>query len=278
MDLERLARLQESFTTLTGLGLVYRNASDRGVGNLPSHLNTHHHSFCRQTKELGLFPGCYQDCVSIAYRRARKTRTPFVKKCHVGVRELVAPVYGDGRFLGLFFVGPFRFEEDTPPSDIVLAPQFLSVPLATPHKIRASRDLVSAIVDALVREEPSQRDASDEKQVSPDPVATAVQFVESNFYRPITGRDAAKMCSLSLSRFSHLFAETVGSSFVEYVRATRLEAAKQMLKHSPLTVAGVAAECGYNSPSRFHEVFREKTGMTPRAFGRKFGTGKGEWV
>jgi AraC-like DNA-binding protein len=58
-------------------------------------------------------------------------------------------------------------------------------------------------------------------------------------------------------------------SFNEFVNGYRVEAFKQMITEEDtahLTLAGVAAQCGFNSQATFQRSFKEITGVSPSAF------------
>ncbi|QKJ28822.1 AraC family transcriptional regulator [Mucilaginibacter mali] len=60
-----------------------------------------------------------------------------------------------------------------------------------------------------------------------------------------------------------------GKSFNEFINQYRVDAFKQKvcadeLKH--LTIAGIAAECGFNSQATFQRIFRQFTGLSPSEF------------
>ena len=49
------------------------------------------------------------------------------------------------------------------------------------------------------------------------------------------------------------------------VEQVRVEAARQLLETTDLTVAAVAARCGFGTPETLHRAFRRRTGSTPAA-------------
>lgn len=78
------------------------------------------------------------------------------------------------------------------------------------------------------------------------------------------GRVAAAV-GLSERQLARYFAEE-GTSISRYVLARRLELAQDMLRdpqRGGLSIAEVAAMCGFGSQSHFGRVFRERVGMTP---------------
>lgn len=62
------------------------------------------------------------------------------------------------------------------------------------------------------------------------------------------------------------FHRETGQSPVKYMIALRLKHAEQLLALSTLSIAEIAAACGYSSPSFFAYEFKKHSGLTPRQF------------
>lgn len=75
--------------------------------------------------------------------------------------------------------------------------------------------------------------------------------------------DAARMTSLSISRFEAVYSKEFGISFAADVIKSRIDYAKDLLATSDLTVKQVSARCGYSSESYFSRQFKQMTGLTP---------------
>ena len=78
----------------------------------------------------------------------------------------------------------------------------------------------------------------------------------------------------SRNQISHLLNQVLGQSFYRYVNQARLQHLLDQLDAG--TEAGrideLAFAAGFNSLSAFYKCFRERTGMTPRAYLRDFST------
>ena len=79
----------------------------------------------------------------------------------------------------------------------------------------------------------------------------------------------ADSCSLSLSRFTHLFKAGVGVSPLEYINRIRVAAAKELLLNTSLSIGEIAALVGCANQNYFGRLFRRRTGQSPRQFARE---------
>jgi YesN/AraC family two-component response regulator len=66
-----------------------------------------------------------------------------------------------------------------------------------------------------------------------------------------------------------MFKRQVGCSTLEYIRNTRLEQAKLLLKHSDKNASQVAKNVGYHDRTYFSKVFKKITGVSPNEYRRK---------
>ena len=79
----------------------------------------------------------------------------------------------------------------------------------------------------------------------------------------------AQQITIPQKTISAVLNQHLQKSFNEFINGYRVEAFKQKIgqpdnKH--LTIAGVAAACGFNSQATFQRTFKEITGMSPTAY------------
>ena len=84
---------------------------------------------------------------------------------------------------------------------------------------------------------------------------------------------AAALCALSPAYFSRRFKQQVGLSWSDYVRTHRLHLAGRRLLESGQSIAAIADELGFATPSHFGELFHRRFGMTPGDY-RRAGRGR----
>ncbi|SEN55322.1 AraC family transcriptional regulator [Paenibacillus sp. OV219] len=64
-----------------------------------------------------------------------------------------------------------------------------------------------------------------------------------------------------------LFKQATGLSLTRYLATLRMERAKELLRRGGLSIAEVAAECGYDDLHYFSRLFKKLEGLPPRAYG-----------
>ena len=97
----------------------------------------------------------------------------------------------------------------------------------------------------------------------------AKAFVDAHFSESLRVGNLAEESGLSIPTFLKEFRKKTGQGFSRYLQGLRLEESKRMLRSSPLSIARVAQECGFNSASYFTRNFRKLTGVSPQNYRKK---------
>jgi AraC-like DNA-binding protein len=84
---------------------------------------------------------------------------------------------------------------------------------------------------------------------------------------------AAALCAMSAAYFSRRFKQQVGMSWSDYVRTHRLHLASRRLLETEQSVAAIAVDLGFATPSHFGELFLHRFGVTPGEY-RRAGRGR----
>ena len=85
----------------------------------------------------------------------------------------------------------------------------------------------------------------------------------------LTLRDIADRLNTNTKYLSQVINHHVGSNFHTFINGYRIEEVKEKIlddKYSSLTLFGIALQCGFKNKSTFYKVFRDKVGMTPKAY------------
>jgi PAS domain S-box-containing protein len=97
-------------------------------------------------------------------------------------------------------------------------------------------------------------------------VSKVVDYIRSHPSERLRVDTLAQMASLSAyqleQRMKRIFHVTIG----QFIRHTRIDAARTLLKESPLPIADIAMRTGFYDQSAFARQFKASTGLTPREF------------
>lgn len=118
----------------------------------------------------------------------------------------------------------------------------------------------------------SLSDAASDPSTSSDResgILSAVTYINTNYNMPITLEGLAKISGYSKSRFSHLFAEIIGTTPIKYQNGIRLRVACEMLTGSKLSVSDIAYSCGFSDPLYFSKLFKKAHGTSPSDYRTK---------
>jgi len=88
-----------------------------------------------------------------------------------------------------------------------------------------------------------------------------LEFVEANLETDISVDDLASVALVSKFHFSRAFRRATGQTPHHFVRARRLEKAKELLVKRDLTLAGIALICNFSSQESFTKVFSRTVGL-----------------
>lgn len=96
-----------------------------------------------------------------------------------------------------------------------------------------------------------------------DRVRHVVDLMRVTFFEAWNLDDAARRAHLSRRRFSTLFREMTGLSFVEKLNELRVRHAAHLMRDGRQSICGAAFSSGFNDLSHFYQLFRRHYGMAP---------------
>ncbi len=100
-----------------------------------------------------------------------------------------------------------------------------------------------------------------------DRIESAVQFMIENFSDAnFSVEQLGPMCQMSQVHFRRIFSQIYRTTPVAFLVSLRINKAKELLYANRLTIAEIAAQCGFNSTYYFSKKFREETGLTPTEY------------
>jgi len=98
------------------------------------------------------------------------------------------------------------------------------------------------------------------------PVAVCIDYICENLHTRISINTLSDLVKLNTSYLSRLFKKESGKTISAYIQDKKIETARNMLIYSDFSPALIASILAFPSQSYFTEIFRKKTGMTPKNY------------
>lgn len=88
-------------------------------------------------------------------------------------------------------------------------------------------------------------------------------YLEQHYFENVTSKMIAEELFFTQSYFCRAFKQNFGVPFSAYLNLYRILIAKEKLRDTSVSVAGVAVECGFGDVAYFTKCFKKSVGMTP---------------
>ena len=97
-------------------------------------------------------------------------------------------------------------------------------------------------------------------------LARSLDYLSANLAQPLSLGELAKEAGISVHHFGRLFRERMGATPYVYLTRLRMDCAERMLSTTDLSIAEIAAHCGYISAAAFTTAFTRTHKMPPARF------------
>lgn len=99
-------------------------------------------------------------------------------------------------------------------------------------------------------------------------VIRATDYINAHYTEDISMEQLCKTAGVSKQHLCRLFRTTLSSRPMEYIAKRRIQAAKELLTQTELSVEDIAEKTGFCTASYFTKLFRRYEGITPSQFRR----------
>lgn len=111
-----------------------------------------------------------------------------------------------------------------------------------------------------------------------DIVSRIKSYIDENYQSITSVEQIASVLFISCGYAKNMFKKHTGQTIYDYLVETRIEHAKKFLTSSSIKVYEVSELVGYISKAHFTDVFKKKTGMTPKEYQLKASQDKKRWA
>ncbi len=170
-----------------------------------------------------------------------------------------------------FFEIPKRFSHavNKTPSlviDGLLFPQQLDQQKTLLSRLLTENRLLEAVV-TLFRAVGFKENATPvESSKTPAVLALAKGYIEDNIERAPSADEVADYCYLSKRQLSRIFICYESKTVFEFIRAKRVERAKELLDDATLSLREISERMGFPNEYYFNQFFKNGYGMPPGAY------------
>jgi len=138
-----------------------------------------------------------------------------------------------------------------------------SLPRGNTTNLFRLSNAVSRLLTALIL---ARFASADRRSVTPEyeeSISDVVDFVNQNYWQPISLDELANSVGLSKFYFSRLFKAHMNISPYKYLMEQRIAAAKRLLETTDSKVSDVGIMVGFRDESHFNRAFKTAVGVTP---------------
>lgn len=185
--------------------------------------------------------------------------------------QALMPLLGEDFLKNYIYMGKIKFDSSDRKTIEFLFHELLKTGSGSGTSIQdhfSQIEQKSLVLRLLVFLAKKSADRKDEKTIDERTaiIQKAAKFIFENYSREITLKDAASIAGMRDTYFSRIFQEVTGYGFKEYLLNIRIQHACQMLRTGNLKITQIALACGFSDGNYFGDIFKKRTGLSPREF------------
>lgn len=96
-------------------------------------------------------------------------------------------------------------------------------------------------------------------------------YLEAHLDQTLTLSQIASDLGYSVSQMKKLFQKDTGGGIIDYFIGLKIDEAKRLIREGNYTLTQIAERLGYENPSYFSRLFKQREDMTPSEYGRSIG-------
>ena len=102
-----------------------------------------------------------------------------------------------------------------------------------------------------------------------DRIAAITDYIDQNYQRKLLLEEIAEMNNLTLTHVSHLFKDTLGITFQDYLKEKRFEHALSLFENTDGTILEITVESGFSDERYLTKLFHARMSCSPKEYRKK---------
>ncbi|MBE6762392.1 MAG: helix-turn-helix domain-containing protein [Ruminococcaceae bacterium] len=99
---------------------------------------------------------------------------------------------------------------------------------------------------------------------------TIVEYLRTHYAEHISLNGLSRMFNHSTAAIYQMFQKNLNIKYADFLTDIRINAACNLLRETSDSIDEIAAAVGYKDTGSFRQVFKNKIGLTPKAYSKKF--------
>ena len=273
IDTEKLRELIRAYYNLTHIRVAVYNTSFEEILAYPEEYTP----FCAMINNSAA--ACH-NCAASAAKMCEKctvTHETIIERCHMGLTELVTPLYNGVSVIGYIMLGQIASESDRDAfmkhvlekgesyglQREKLVEQVQNVPYYSTDQVLDSARVVNALASYIVVS----------NLVYPTETLLAqsiLEYISRNLSRDVSVSTLCQKFSISKSTLYRITKLYAPEGIAAYIKKLRCNKACELLMHTDMTMSRIAEEVGYSDTSYFLRSFKKEKGVSAGSY-RKMG-------
>ncbi len=267
-----MQQILDSFVELTEIRAAYFDDYREMInGN-----NKEHCKFCTLINQV---PSLHKQCLRSdenACKESGRSRKTVLYKCHMGLWEVICPIYIRGYSAGYLMLGQVKGLDNNSESRDLLVKKLRVIGVSDiivnkaveaydrmqtfdAVKINAAARMLELIAQHIM-------DSEIIRICDAEAIEKSKELIRKDFNKPLSVESIAKIANLNPSYLSFLFKKQTGINITSFIDDLRMTQAKRLLSETNKQIKEISASCGYEDQNYFSRIFKKYSGISPTAY------------
>lgn len=118
-------------------------------------------------------------------------------------------------------------------------------------------------LDVFFRENSNEKNLNNKRVWEQEIVLKGEEIISKNIGKQLSVNKIANVLNISSYKLQEAFKNITGNTVYEYIKKSKLQRAKDLLKTTDMSVLEIANEIGYENPSKFSSQFKKYNNICP---------------